>query len=78
MQKKIWKLKTPLTAFIVPLCRSRLLAVAVDRPPLDNLLIGVDDPGEVIARLQDVTCETKGSKVRDGKMKTARKWLLIR
>lgn len=68
----------PLTAFIVSLCRSRLLAVAVDGPPLDDLLVGVDDPGEVIAGLQDVTCETKGSKIREVKVKTARKWLLTR
>lgn len=42
-----------LTALTVTSCR--LLTVTVDRLPLNNLLIGVDDPREVIAGLQDVT-----------------------
>lgn len=43
-----------LTTLIVTSCRSRLFAVTVYRLPLHDLLIGVDDPGEVVAGLQDV------------------------
>lgn len=42
-----------LTTLTVTSCR--LLTVTVDRLPLNNLLIGVDNPREVIASLQDVT-----------------------
>lgn len=43
------------TALTVASCGLGLFAVAVDRLALHYLLIGVDDPGEVIAGLQDVT-----------------------
>lgn len=55
MLKRVQDYKTSLTALTVTSCRSRLFAVPVDGLPLYNLLIGVDDPGEVIAGLQDVT-----------------------
>lgn len=44
-----------LTTFTKASCRSRLFTVTIDGLPLDDLLIGVDDSGEVIAGLQDVT-----------------------
>lgn len=44
-----------LTTLAVTSCRSRLLAVTVDGLPLNYLLIGVNDSGEVIAGLQDIT-----------------------
>lgn len=53
------ELITSLTTLTVPSCRSRLFAVSVDGLPLNDLLIGVDDPGEVIAGLQDVTWRVK-------------------
>lgn len=43
------------TALAVSGCGSGLFAVTVNRLALHNLLIGVNDPGEVIAGLQDVT-----------------------
>lgn len=43
------------TTLTVSSCRWGLPAVTVNRLALDNLLIGVNDPGEVIAGLQDVT-----------------------
>lgn len=43
-----------LTTLIVTSCRSRLFTITVYGLPLDDLLIGVDDPGEVVAGLQDV------------------------
>lgn len=42
-----------LTTLTVTSCR--LFTVTVNRLPLNNLLIGVDDPREVVAGLQDVT-----------------------
>lgn len=52
-----------LTAFVVGRCRPRLFTVAVNGPALNNLLIRVDDPGEVVVGLQDVTCEAKGQRL---------------
>lgn len=52
-----------LTAFVVRRCRPRLFTVAVNGPALHNLLIRVDDPGEVVVGLQDVTCEAKGQRL---------------
>lgn len=52
-----------LTALTVASRRSRLFTVTVDGLPLNNLLIGVDDPGEVIAGLQDVTWGVKGCRL---------------
>lgn len=52
-----------LTAFVVRRCRPRLFAVPVNGPALHNLLIRVDDPGEVVVGLQDVTCEAKGQRL---------------
>lgn len=43
-----------LTTLVVTSRRSRLFTVTVYGLPLDDLLIGVDDPGEVVAGLQDV------------------------
>lgn len=53
----------PPTAFVVRRCRPRLLTVAVNGPPLHNLLIGVDDPRQVVVCLQDVTCEARGQRL---------------
>lgn len=43
------------TTLTVSSCGSGLFSVTVNRLALDNLLVGVNDPGEVIAGLQDVT-----------------------
>lgn len=51
-----------LTAFLVRRRRARLFTVTVNGPALHNLLIRVDDPGEVVIGLQDVTCFAKGQR----------------
>lgn len=53
MQTHVRDYKMSLTTLTVTSCG--FLTVTVDGLPLNNLLIGVDDPGEVIAGLQDVT-----------------------
>lgn len=51
--KHVRDYKMSLTTLTVTSCG--FLTVTVNGLPLNNLLIGVDDPGEVIAGLQDVT-----------------------
>lgn len=61
IQSRVLSLIRKLITLTVTSCR--LFTVTVDRLPLDNLLIGVDDPREVVAGLQDVTWWVTGSEV---------------
>lgn len=52
------------TCLTVTSCGSGVFTVTVNGLALNNILIGVNDPGEVVAGLQDVTCRQIRSEVK--------------
>lgn len=57
------------TSLTVTRSRSGLFTVTINGLALNNILIGVNDPGEVVAGLQDVTCRPTGQRLQSEQVK---------